>query len=364
MDAAAAAADSNGRALHPLIVYGVTQAMRFGGEGERALALLARYLDSADPWSGAAARLQSADILRDLGRIEEASSYCDTALAVFRDIEESWGTAITLTFRAELDKTAGDYRGAIAALEEAAAASRQLANSSDLAWLYRQLAGLRVRTGDYPAAHAVLDLADQSVWAQGNWGRLLRLIRAELAWREGQLAEATRLCEDILRDEAGRPSGGRCERWPAPGSASWPSKPETSRAERNCCETRSARPWPAATGRPPRRRRKDWPPRRCAPKRPNGRRRCSVPPTRSAARSTTAASTRRLSAPRPGSSSARPRSTPPTGTAAACPTPKPSSSPRRARPWQASGYRRQNLIRFTMGRCRRRGRSAQGAASG
>ena len=204
--AAAAAADHNGRALHPLIVYGLTQAMRFCGEGERALELLAGYLDSADPWTRAAARLQSGDILRDLGRIEEASRYCDAALAVFRDIEESWGTAITLTFRAELDKLAGDYRGAIAALEEAAAASQQLANASDLAWLYRQLAGLRVRTGDYAAAHSVLDLADRSVWAQGNWGRYLRLIRAELAWREGHLAEATRLCEDILRDEADRPT--------------------------------------------------------------------------------------------------------------------------------------------------------------
>jgi hypothetical protein len=111
---------------------------------------------------------------------------------------------MTLTFQAELGKLAGDYRGAIAALEEAAATSRHDANASDLAWFYRQLAGLRVRTGDYAAAHDVLDLAERSVWAQGSWGRHLRLIRAELAWREGQLAEATRLCEDILRDEAGK----------------------------------------------------------------------------------------------------------------------------------------------------------------
>jgi hypothetical protein len=318
-------------------VYGVTQAMRFGGEGERALALLARYLDSADPWTGAAARLQSADILRDLGRIEEAASYCDTAPAVFRDIEESWGTAITLTFRAELDKTAGDYRGAIAALEEAAAASRQLANSSDLAWLYRQLAGLRVRTGDYPAAHAVLDLADRSVWAQGNWGRLLRLIRAELAWREGQLAEATRLCEAILRDEADRPAFW----WPLralAGARLGVLTLEAGDVARGTELLRDALAAAAAGG--------DRPTAATATEglaaaalrteRPSGRRRCSVPPTRSAARSTTAASTRRLPAPPPGSSSARPRSTPPTGTAAACPTPKPSSSPRRARPWQAS----------------------------
>ncbi len=204
--AAAVAADPGGRPLHPLLVYGLTQAMRFGGEGDRALRLLDGYLGSADPWTRAAARLQGGDILRDLGRVEEAARYCDAALAIFRDIEESWGTAITLTFRAELDKLAGDYRGAIAALEEAAAASRLLANASDLAWLYRQLAGLRVRTGDYAAARTVLDLADRSVWAQGNWGGSLRLIRAELAWREGRLAEATRICEEILSSEDSRPN--------------------------------------------------------------------------------------------------------------------------------------------------------------
>ena len=204
--AAAAATERGERELHPLIVYGQTQAMRFDGGGERALELLAGYLDSPDPWARAAARLQSGDILRDLGRVEEASRFCDEALAVFRDLEESWGTAMTLTFRAELDKVAGDYRAAIAALEEAAAASQQLAYASDVAWFYRQLAGLRVRTGDYAAAHAVLDLADRSVWAQGNWGRSLRLVRAELAWREGDPAEASRLCEDILRDEADRPA--------------------------------------------------------------------------------------------------------------------------------------------------------------
>ncbi len=115
------------------------------------------------------------------------------------------GTVMALTFRAELDKIAGDYRGAIAALEEAAASSGQLGDASeDLAWLYQQLAGLRIRTGDYAAAHAVLDQADQNAWAHGDLGPYLRLIRAVLAWREGHPAEAIRLCEDLLRDEAGQ----------------------------------------------------------------------------------------------------------------------------------------------------------------
>ncbi len=207
--AAAVAADPSGRALHPLVVYAQTQAARFGGDGERALELLAGSLKAAEPWTYAAARLQSAVILLGLGRIEEASLGCDAALDVFHDVEEIWGTVMALMVRAELDKIAGDYRGAIAALEEAATSSAQLGaalNNDNTCWLYRDLAWLRVRTGDYAAAHAVLDLADQNAWAQGDSRPYLRLIRAELAWREGHQAEATRLCADILREGAGRPA--------------------------------------------------------------------------------------------------------------------------------------------------------------
>jgi predicted ATPase/DNA-binding SARP family transcriptional activator len=205
--AAAAAADPGGRPLHPLLVLIQVRALRFSGEGERALQLLAGYLDCADPWTGAAARLQGAVIMSSLGRVEQASLGCDAALTGFRDLGEIWGIAMSLRMRAELDKVAGDYRGAIAALEEAVALDRQLADASkDLTRLYAELAWLRVRTGDYAAAHAALDLADQNAWAQRDSGPYLRLIRAELAWRERQLAEATRLCEDILREGAGRPA--------------------------------------------------------------------------------------------------------------------------------------------------------------
>jgi hypothetical protein len=207
VNAAVTTADADGRAPHPLLVYAQTQAARFRGDGERARALLAGYLDSADPWTGAAARMQSAVILRGLGRIEEASLGCDAALAAFRDLEESWGTAMTLMLRAELDKTAGDYPGAIAALEEAAASGQRIgAPDNNITWLYSDLAWLRARTGDYAAAHAAADLADQNARAQGDSGQYLRLIRAELAWLEGNPTEATRLCEDLLREGADGPA--------------------------------------------------------------------------------------------------------------------------------------------------------------
>ncbi|HUN31813.1 MAG TPA: BTAD domain-containing putative transcriptional regulator [Trebonia sp.] len=205
--AAAASADPGGRPLHPLVVYAQTQAIRFSGDGQGALDVLASYLSSADPWTGAAARLQSAVILRGLGRLDEAALSCDAALATFHDIDESWGIATALMLRAELDKTAGDYRGAIAALEAATDEGRRLGPADyDLTWLYADLAWLRVRTGEYAAAHAALGLAEASARVRGDSGPHPRLIRAELAWREGRLAEAARLCEDILRDGAGKPS--------------------------------------------------------------------------------------------------------------------------------------------------------------
>jgi predicted ATPase/DNA-binding SARP family transcriptional activator len=205
--AAAAAADPGGPELHPLLVYARTQAMRFGGDAGRALELLASYLGSADPWADAAARLESAAILLSLGRVEESSLGCDAALAAFRGLEENWGIAVALMLRAELDKIAGDYRGATAALEEAAACSRRLdVPDGSITWLYADLAWLRVRTGDHAAAHAALDQADRNARAQGDSAPYLRLIRAELAWQEGRLAEATGLCEDVLREGAGRPA--------------------------------------------------------------------------------------------------------------------------------------------------------------
>jgi predicted ATPase/DNA-binding SARP family transcriptional activator len=203
--AAAAAADPGGRPLHPVVMIGLVQAARFAGDVDRWLQLLADYHDSADPWVGAMARLYRAALELTIGRVGEASHDCDAALTLFRDTGEIWGTILALTFRAEMDQVAGDYRGAIAALEEAVALDQQFTEASeDLSWLYQVLAGLRIRTGDYAAAHAVLDLASRNAWAQADAGPYLRLTRAELAWREGDLAEATRLCEDLLRGEADR----------------------------------------------------------------------------------------------------------------------------------------------------------------
>ena len=182
--AAAAAADPSRRPPHPIVVLSQAQVVRFAGDGERALQLLAGYVDSADPWTGAVARLMGADIMYSLGRIEDASRDCDAALAVFRDIGEIWGANWALVIRAELDKLTGNYHGAIAALEEAVALDRQLASASEATTeleagdtargttLLRDALGTAATVGYRPAA---------AVTVEGLAAAALRLDTAERA---------------------------------------------------------------------------------------------------------------------------------------------------------------------------------------
>ncbi len=202
---AAAGADPSGQAPHPLVAVAGASVAVIGGDGERALELITAYLDAADPWIRAAARLQRVVYACNLGRIEEAAADCAVALADFREIGEIYGTTMALMMRAELDLLTGDCGGAIAALGEAIGLGRQLADWGDVGYLYGKLAAVRIRTGDHAAARADLDRA---VTAQqpGETDFFLRLVRAELAWREGDLPGALRLGEDLAAGLAGKPA--------------------------------------------------------------------------------------------------------------------------------------------------------------
>jgi hypothetical protein len=64
-----------------------------------------------------------------------------------------------------------------------------------------RLAIVRARAGDFAQARADLDRVDATVAARGgaiDIDRWVTLIRAELAWREGDLALAARCCADVL----------------------------------------------------------------------------------------------------------------------------------------------------------------------
>ena len=169
---------------------------------ERALAVFDRYMTSPDPWMQAAVPLLRSTFGRMLGRIDLAESECRASLTAFRALGESWGAASVLIQLAELAQLRADYATAIAALEEAGSYGQELGAWGDLTYLDGMLAAVRLRTGDLERARADLERAEhaQSERSAGlsDVGAWLALVRAELHWREGDMAEAARSCAKIL----------------------------------------------------------------------------------------------------------------------------------------------------------------------
>jgi predicted ATPase/DNA-binding SARP family transcriptional activator len=169
---------------------------------ERALAVFDRYMTSPDPWMRAAVPLMRSTFGRMLGRIDLAESECRASLTAFRALGESWGAASVLIQLAELAQLRADYATAVAALEEAGSYGQELGAWGDLTYLDGMLAAVRLRTGDLERARADLERAEhaQSERSAGlsDVGAWLALVRAELHWREGDLAAAARSCAKIL----------------------------------------------------------------------------------------------------------------------------------------------------------------------
>jgi len=169
---------------------------------ERALVIFDRYRSSPDPWIRAAVPMMRGSFGRMLGRLEAAECDLRESMAAFRALGESWGTASVLIQLAELLQLRGDYTAEIAALEEAASCGRELGAWGDLAYIDGMLAAVRVRTGDLERARADLEQAERvasersvSLNDMGVW---LAQLRAELNWREGDLAAAARDCAKAL----------------------------------------------------------------------------------------------------------------------------------------------------------------------
>jgi tetratricopeptide (TPR) repeat protein len=137
-----------------------------------------------------------------LGRIDAAESDYRESLAAFRALGESWGAASVLINLADLAQVKGDYATVIAALEEAGSYGRELEWWGDLNYINGMLAAARLRTGDLDRAREDLERAeraasDRSVSPNDMWA-WLSLTRAELDWREGDLAAAARNCAKAL----------------------------------------------------------------------------------------------------------------------------------------------------------------------
>jgi predicted ATPase/DNA-binding SARP family transcriptional activator len=169
---------------------------------ERAIAVFDRYQASPDPWVRAAMPMMRGSFCRMLGRIDLAESDFRASLASFRVMGESWGAASVLIQLAELAQLGGDFATAIAALQEAASFGQELGAWGDLSYIDGMLAAVRIRTGDLERARADLEQADRAAAERSaslnDMGAWLALVRADLNWREGDLAAAARNCAKAL----------------------------------------------------------------------------------------------------------------------------------------------------------------------
>ncbi len=185
--------------VHPVVAMAAPMLAIVKRDYEGALAELSARFDTADRWAGALARMIHAGIAVSLGRVDEAMRNLDAAAERFRAVGDGWGAAMNLVLRSDLDGLRGDHLAAIRALDEAAAFNRELTGGSDLAYIYLQTARHRIRARDLAGAAGDLRRSEQAGWVQGDGDIKLYLWlgRAELAWQDGRLEEASRLCGQI-----------------------------------------------------------------------------------------------------------------------------------------------------------------------
>jgi predicted ATPase/DNA-binding SARP family transcriptional activator len=195
---------------HPIAAMAEPLLAQYDGDQEKALAIFERYAAATDPWLRAMGRLYRASYAGALGRLDGTEEDCHAALALFRELGETWGTAITLTQIAEFVELRADHSAAIAALEEAVAIGRELGAWGDMSYIEGKLAIIHARTGEIARAQADLDRVVRDAVERGansDTERWTAFMRAELAWRAGDLAGVTRSCDALLTTIGGLRAG-------------------------------------------------------------------------------------------------------------------------------------------------------------
>jgi len=188
-------------AFHPLVALAEPLLLQFLGEHERAKDHFERYVAVRDPWLRAMGWLYRAQHASELGRLDGAEADLQVAVDGFRALGEKWGTAIALTVLSDYTELRGDHAASIAALEESLALGRELSAWGDLSYVEARLAVTRARTGDLARARAELNRAILSAaepGAKAGVDRWVALMRADLAWLEGDFAAVARCCSDVL----------------------------------------------------------------------------------------------------------------------------------------------------------------------
>jgi hypothetical protein len=199
--------DGDYTSFHPLAALAEPMLALYDGDHESALASFERYLTVPDPWMRAMARLYRASYRSTLGTMDGVEEDCRVALDEFRAIGDKWGRAIALAQLAEYTELRGDHEASIAVLEEAGEVGREVGAWGDLPYIEGRLATIRARAGDLPGAWEEWDQAERAAAARNNYGeagRWLAVMRAEVAWRAGDLTEVVRCCTGVLDGLQGR----------------------------------------------------------------------------------------------------------------------------------------------------------------
>jgi predicted ATPase/DNA-binding SARP family transcriptional activator len=188
-------------AYHPLVALADPIMALYDGDSDRALRQFERYMTVPDPWMRAMARVYRASYLSNLGQMDGVEADCRTAVEEFRALGDKWGMALALAQLAEFTELHGDHDASIAVLEESAAIGRDLGAWGDLPYIQGRLATIRARAGDLAAAWSEWERAERAAAGMGGYtdsSRWLGLMRAEIAWRAGDLADVTRCCTEVL----------------------------------------------------------------------------------------------------------------------------------------------------------------------
>jgi tetratricopeptide (TPR) repeat protein len=164
-----------------------------------------------DAWTRSGGYWVESFLLDDTGDVEGADRARDQAHAGFLEVGDRWGTAMTLSFKANALSQAGEGERAIEVYQQGLALSVELRSPEDVVQHWWRLAVERARLGDIEGAWRDQEAAER--YGQGFENPQLRAVlmfgRIELCLRGGQLAAARAALTDIraLAWEAAFPEG-------------------------------------------------------------------------------------------------------------------------------------------------------------
>jgi predicted ATPase/DNA-binding SARP family transcriptional activator len=189
------------RCGHPLVAMAEPLLTQYDGAVDLARQQFERYVTAGDPWLRALGKVYVSSYEGSLGQPAEAEEHCRAGLAELRTLGEQWGVAMALTLLSDFAELRADHAAAIEALAEAAEIGRELRVWGDLTYVEARLAIIWARAGDLARAGEQMAEVRRAVAArsgQVDTDRWVAFMGAELAWRQGDYAEAARCCEAAL----------------------------------------------------------------------------------------------------------------------------------------------------------------------